>query len=99
MTFINGKRIEYGWVNKLLKKDSFAGIKNGEIVWIAYDKRFNDDCGFYRINFEKNKKDIEFSISKPNGNYPQHVERLNIKQINHIYTKDYLKKIDERDVD
>jgi hypothetical protein len=93
MIFINGKRIEYGWVNKLFKNNTFAGIKNDEIVWIAYDKGFNDDCGFYKIHFKKIKKDVEFSITKPNANYPQYVEHLNIKQINHIYTKNYLKTI------
>jgi hypothetical protein len=98
MTFINGKRIEYGWVNKLFKNNTFAGIKRGEVVWIAYDKSFNDDCGYYRINFNKTKNDLEFLITKPNPTHPQYVEHLSLKQINHIYTKKYLKTILKEDL-
>lgn len=109
MTFVNDNYIDDSKVKEWIDNEEyFAGVKNGENVYIAFIDGKTSYSGFHEFNFIKvphdykgleRKDDYEYDIrfliiARDNpivGGDIKHF--LDIKDINHIYTKEYLRNV------
>lgn len=95
MTFINNNCIlEKDVENWIDNEEFFAGIKNGEEVYAAFrhDKiAYSGLFTFYFTNEDKLQLILE---TKPNEMIKESTKHyLKSSNINHIYTKEYLKNV------
>jgi hypothetical protein len=115
LTFVNDNVIRDNEVKSWIDNEEyFAGIKNGENVFIAFVDGKNRYIGFHEFNFIKiphdykdleNKDDYEYDvqfviISRNHPILKRDIKHyLDIKDINHIYTKEYIKNVLLRNFD
>lgn len=115
MTFVNDNLIREHQVKDWIDNEEyFAGVKNGENVYIAFVDGKTSYNGFYEFNFIKNPHDyndlehnddyefdLEFVIiSRYNPISKRRIKHyLDISDINHIYTKEYLRTSIFKEVD
>jgi hypothetical protein len=113
--FVNDNCIEEKDIKKWIDNDDyFAGVRNGEEVFIAFKDSGMRYTGFYEFNFikiphdykelEKNDNydfDLQFIIiSRDNPIINRDIKHyLNFYEINHIYTKEYLKNVVLKNLD
>jgi hypothetical protein len=109
LTFVNDNLIRDNQVKEWIDNEEyFAGVKNGENVYIAFIDGKTSYSGFHDFNFIKlphdykdleSKDDYEYDIkfliiSRNHPILKRDIKHyLSIKDINHIYTKEYLKNV------
>lgn len=94
MVFINNNCVLKENFEYWLDGDIFAGIKNGEEVYAAFRKAEVAYSGIFIFYF-KNEYKFDFILeSKPNQMVKESTKHhLGLSNINHIYTKEYLKNV------
>jgi hypothetical protein len=104
LTFVNDNVIRDNEVKEWIDNEEyFAGVKNGENVYMAFVDGKIVYSGFFEFNFIKiphenkddNENDIKFLIiARDNPIVSGDIKHyLSIKDINHIYTKEYLRNV------
>jgi hypothetical protein len=96
--FVNNNLVRESEIEKWVEEDGnyFAGIKKGEKALVAFEDYPNHYYGYFTVDFEitQDKNDIKFNFKTYSYIRDMEIEhdKVDIANINHIYTKEFINK-------